>query len=230
MNCGKELIARPTSSAALAQEYDFVAAAKSGDPLAFEALCKQSADRLFRIARRMMRTREDAEDVVQESFQQAFVHLESFKGDSRFSTWLCRIAMNAALMRLRRSRSRSELSLDEWPDFEERFRPLAIGHHNVNPEQIYSARERQQILSMAVNELTPRMRKAIRLCALQERSTAEVARIMGVSIGAVKAQLFHARKKLLRSLERKFCHSQTEHLQHGSHIENGLIKKVKPAD
>ena len=201
-NYGKKLVGRPASPSALAQEYDFVAAAKSGDPIAFEALCKQSAERLFRIARRMMRTREDAEDVVQESFQQAFVHLESFKGDSRFSTWLCRIAINAALMRLRKNRSRSEFSLDECPDFEKHFRQLAIARHNVNPEQIYSARERQLILSMAVNKLTPRMRKTIELCELQERSTAEVAQIMGISVGAVKARLFHARRKLSTRLRR----------------------------
>jgi RNA polymerase sigma-70 factor (ECF subfamily) len=146
MSYGKKLIGRPTSSAALAQEYDFVAAAKRGDPRAFEALCKQSADRLFNMARRMMRTREDAEDVVQESFQRAFIHLESFKGDSRFSTWLCRIAMNAALMRLRKKHSRSELSRDECPDSEERFPPFAIKDHKLNPEQIYSEKERQQML------------------------------------------------------------------------------------
>ena len=94
------------------------------------------------MARRIMRTKEDAEDVVQESFQRVFIHLESFKGDSRFSTWLCRIAMNSALMRLRKKHSRPELPLDERPDSEERFPPLVIKDHKLNPEQIYSDKER----------------------------------------------------------------------------------------
>jgi len=83
------------------EEYAFLAAAKGGDSAAFETLCKQSANTVFQVARRVMRNKEDAEDVVQESFQQAFIHLKSFHGDSRFSTWLSRIAINAALMKLR---------------------------------------------------------------------------------------------------------------------------------
>jgi RNA polymerase sigma-70 factor (ECF subfamily) len=79
------------------EEYAFLAAAKRGDSAAFDILCKQSASTVFHVARRMMRSNEDAEDVVQESFQRAFIHLKSFNGDSRFSTWLSRIAINAAL-------------------------------------------------------------------------------------------------------------------------------------
>ena len=85
----------------IAQEDDaFLIAAKHGDSAAFEVLCKQYASTIFHIARRMMRSKEDAEDVVQESFQMAFIHLQSFKGGSRFSTWLSRIAINAALMKM----------------------------------------------------------------------------------------------------------------------------------
>jgi len=76
------------------EEYASLAAAKRGDSAAFEILCKQSANMVFHVAQRMMRNNEDAEDVVQESFQQAFIHLKSFNGDSRFSTWLSRIAIN----------------------------------------------------------------------------------------------------------------------------------------
>src|SRR5580704_1155966 len=86
----------------LREEYAFLAAAKSGDSAAFEILCKQCANTVFHVARRIMRNDEDAEDVVQESFQRAFIHLHSFHGDSRFSTWLSRIAINTALMKLRR--------------------------------------------------------------------------------------------------------------------------------
>src|ERR1700747_3760610 len=98
-----------TERAVARDEDGFLVAAKSGDSAAFEMLCKQSAGTVFHIARRMMRTREDAEDVMQESFQLAFIHLKSFKGGSRFSTWLSRIAINAALMKLRKKRHLREV-------------------------------------------------------------------------------------------------------------------------
>src|SRR5271170_6343934 len=101
------------------EEYNFVAAAKRGDSAAFETLCKQAASQVFHVARRMMRNNEDAEDVLQESFQQAFVHLKSFNGDSRFSTWLTRIAINAALMKLRKKNRFRDVSLDESAETEE---------------------------------------------------------------------------------------------------------------
>src|SRR6201984_2968070 len=101
------------------EEYDFLTAAKRGDSDAFETLCKQAASRVFHVARRMMRNNEDAEDVLQESFQQAFVHLKSFNGDSRFSTWLSRIAINAALMKLRKKSRLLDVSLDESAEAEE---------------------------------------------------------------------------------------------------------------
>src|SRR6202051_2461553 len=96
-------------------EYALLLAAKTGDSAAFEILCKQSANTVFHLARRIMRNNEDAEDVVQESFQQAFIHLQRFNGDSRFSTWLSRIAINAALMKLRKKHHLLNVSLDESP-------------------------------------------------------------------------------------------------------------------
>src|SRR6202035_2999310 len=100
-------------------EYTFLAAAKRGDSAAFEFLCKHSAKMVFRVARRMMRNNEDAEDVVQESFQRAFIHLETFNGDSRFSTWLFCIVVNTALMKLRRKHHFWEVSLDESAETEQ---------------------------------------------------------------------------------------------------------------
>ena len=182
-------------------EYAFLVAAKRGDPVAFENLCKQSASTVFRVARRMMRNNEDAEDVVQESFQQAFIHLKSFNGDSRFSTWLSRIAINAALMKLRKKRLR-DVSLDESPESEQRSSPIDVEDQSLNPEQLYAEKEHQRILSEAMKDLTPGMRKAIELRELEERSTEETARIMGISIGAVKARVFHGRRKLRERLNR----------------------------
>ncbi len=182
------------------EEYAFLAAAKRGDSAAFETLCKQSANTVFHLARRMMRNTEDAEDVVQESFQQAFIHLKSFNGDSRFSTWLSRIAINAALMKLRKKHRLWDVSLDESAETEEPSARIEAEDQGPNPEQLYAQQEQQRILSKAMNELTPGMRKAIELRELDERSTEETARIMGISVNAVKARVFHARRKLRERL------------------------------
>jgi len=184
------------------EEYAFIVAAKRGDSGAFETLCKQSANTVFHVARRMMRNNEDAEDVVQESFQQAFIHLKSFNGDSRFSTWLSRIAINAALMKLRKKHRLRDVSLDISTETEEPSARIEVEDQGLNPEQLYAQEEQQRILSEAMNELTPGMRKAIQLRELDERSTEETARIMGISVSAVKARVFHGRKKLRERLNR----------------------------
>jgi RNA polymerase sigma-70 factor, ECF subfamily len=184
------------------EEYAFLVAAKRGDSAAFEILCKQSANTVFHLARRMMRNNEDAEDVVQESFQQAFVHLKSFNGASRFSTWLSRIAINAALMKLRKKHRLWDVSLDESAETEEPSYRIDVEDQGLNPEQLYVQEERQRILSQAMNDLTPAMRKAIELREIDERSTEETAQIMGISVSAVKARVFHGRRKLRERLRR----------------------------
>ena len=191
---------RRTQGATAREEDGFLVAAKRGDSVAFETLYKQSAKKVFHIARRMMRCKEDAEDVMQESFQLAFVHLKSFKGGSRFSTWLSRIAINAALMKLRRKQHLRDVSLDEADTEEPSFRPV-VQDQGPNPEQLFAHNERQRILFEAMKELAPGMRKAIELRELGERSTEETAQIMGISAGAVKARVFHGRKILRARLK-----------------------------
>jgi RNA polymerase sigma-70 factor (ECF subfamily) len=183
------------------EEYVLLVAAKRGNSAAFEILCKQSANMVFRVARRMMRNKEDAEDVLQESFQRAFIHLKTFNGDSRFSTWLSRIAINAALMKLRKKHRLWDVSLDESAEAEQSSSRLDVEDQGLNPEQLYAQKERQRILSEAMSGLTPGMRKAIELRELDERSTEETARIMGISVGAVKARVFHGRRKLRERLK-----------------------------
>ena len=186
---------------AIARDEDgFLVAAKRGDSAAFEMLCKQSASTIFHIARRMMRSKEDAEDVMQESFQMAFIHLNSFKGGSRFSTWLSRIAINAALMKLRRKRHLRDVPLDQSTATEEPSLGHDVEDQSPNPEELYAQQERQRILFEAMNGLTPGIRKAIELRELGERSTEETAQIMGISPSAVKARVFHGRRKLRAKL------------------------------
>lgn len=200
-NHNRTVTGEPFSRRAFAgEEYELVAAANRGDSAAFETLCKQAASSVFHVARRMMRNNEDAEDVLQESFQQAFVHLKSFNGDSRFSTWLTRIAINTALMKLRKKNPLRDVSLDESAETEESSYRIDMEDLGLNPEQLCAREEQQQILSEALNALTPGMRKAIQLRELDERSTEETAQIMGISVSAVKARVFHGRRKLRETL------------------------------
>jgi RNA polymerase sigma-70 factor (ECF subfamily) len=179
-----------------------VAAAKNGNRKAFEILVKRHQQRIFFVARRITRTREDAEDVVQQSFQKAFTHLGKFEGRSAFSTWLTRIAVTEALMFLRRGRSLREVSIDDLNGNEETTATLEVPDSSPDPEAIYSQREQVEMLSSAMNELSPGLRKAIQLHELDERSSEETAQIMGISVGALKGRMFHGRRKLRDRLKR----------------------------
>jgi RNA polymerase sigma-70 factor (ECF subfamily) len=198
--------AKTTSSSAnrLVAEEDasLVAAAKARDTRAFELLVERNERKIFSMAHRITRNREDAEDVVQQSFQKTFIHLKKFQGESSFSTWLTRIAINEALMLLRRKRGSREVPIAESTTEGENALLLDIPDSGPNPEDSCLQREQERILSEAVSELTPRMRKAIELRELGELSTRETARVMGLSVGAVKARVFHGRRKLRETLRK----------------------------
>jgi RNA polymerase sigma-70 factor (ECF subfamily) len=179
-----------------------VAAAKNGNTKAFEILVERHEQRIFLVARRITRTREDAEDVVQQSFQKAFTHLRNFEERSAFSTWLTRIAITEALMLLRRNRGLREVLIDDVNRNEETTTALEVPDGSPDPEVSYSQRERAEMLSLAINELSPGTRRAIRLRELDERSSEETARIMGISVSALKGRMFHGRRKLRERLKR----------------------------
>jgi RNA polymerase sigma-70 factor (ECF subfamily) len=174
---------------------------KQGNREAFEILVQRHQRRILAIALRFTRVREDAEDIVQQSFQKAFVHLHKFKGKSSFSTWLTRIAINEALMLLRRGRGLREVSIDDSSGNEDTAFGPEIADPAPNPEDSYSQRERKRILSAAMDELTLGTRTAIELRELGELSTKETARAMGLSVGAVKARVFHGRRILRERLK-----------------------------
>jgi RNA polymerase sigma-70 factor (ECF subfamily) len=186
----------------LATEETLVAAAKNGNEHAFEILVKRYEQRILTIAQRYTRVREDAKDVAQQTFQSAFVHLDRFEGKSSFSTWLTRIAINEALMLLRRRRTLREVPADEATDGEGHSSSTEMSDSNSDPETSYARHERAQILTAAIGSLSPRLRRAIQLRELGELSTSETARRLGLSVGAVKARLFHARRKLRQALAR----------------------------
>jgi RNA polymerase sigma-70 factor, ECF subfamily len=184
------------------EDVALVAVAKTGDARAFELLVQRHERKIFFSVQRMTRNREDAEDVVQQSFQKAFIHLKEFEGDSLFSTWLTRIAINEALMLLRKRRGTREVPIAELNTESEVALPVDMPDMGPSPEDSCLQREQERILSAAVNELTPGMRKAIQLHELEERSTEETAKVMGLSVGAVKARVFHGRRKLRQTLNR----------------------------
>jgi RNA polymerase sigma-70 factor (ECF subfamily) len=139
---------------------------------------------------------------VQQSFQKAFVHLQQFEGNSSFSTWLTRIAINEALQWLRKKRASLEVPIEASSANDETALPLDFPDLGPNPEDRCFQREREQILFAAMNKLTPAMRRAIELRELGELSTEETARVMGLSVQAVKGRAFHARRKLREMLKR----------------------------
>jgi len=185
-----------------AAEQELVAAAKRGDESAFETLFNRHQRKIFVLAFRYTRVREDAEDIVQQTFQKAFLHLQKFEGKSSLSTWLTRIAINQALMLLRSRRGLREVLIDDSSGDEEATPALELADASPDPEASYLQREKTQILSVAMRQLRPGMRKAIELRELGELSNRDTAAHMGVSIGAVKARVFHARRKLAIALRR----------------------------
>src|SRR3984957_12813648 len=141
-------------------EEQLVAAAKGGDEVAFETLFNRHQRKIFMLAFRYTRVREDAEDIVQQTFQKAFVHLQTFEGKSSLSTWLTRIAINQALMLLRARRGLREVLIDDSSGEEEARPAMEIADANLDPEASYLQGEEAQILSAAMRQLRPLMREA----------------------------------------------------------------------
>lgn len=195
-----------------------VQAAKGGQSMAFATLCERYSNQLFRAARRVTKTREDAEDAVQDALVQAFVHLKDFEGRSNVATWLTRIAINSALMILRKKRATPLVPVEESTIKEQTRRTRELPGAGPNPEVICLQRERERSLSMALTELTPALRQAIELRELRELSLQETARVLGTSVSAVKGRVFHGRRKL-----RKMLHPSGEPArQRGRDVSNGI--------
>ena len=192
----------PIGSLAGTEDMVLIAAAKNGSSPAFEVLVERHARRIRRAAQRVTGNREDAEDAVQQSFRKAFVHLRDFEGRSSFSTWLTRVAINEGLMLRRRTQRLREVSIEDSNSNEESASALEIPDSSLNPEASYSQQERGLVLTLAMNKLPPGIRKAIQLRFVDELSTRDTARIMGLSISAVKARVFHGRQKLRELLKR----------------------------
>jgi len=178
--------------------------ARNGDVSAFEQLVRQYDRQIFRVAQHITQNREDAEDITQDAFLKAYQKLDQFQGNSKFSTWLVRIAVNEALMKLRRRRPERTVSLDEDVKTEEDSVPREIADWSPNPEQLYKQAELKDILTRTIQGLPPSFRTVFVLRDVEGLSTEETAEALGLSIPAVKSRLLRARLQLRERLSRYF--------------------------
>jgi len=197
-------------------DWALVAAAKNGEDEAFEILVRRYQAKTFCVAFRITRNREDAQDVAQQSFQNAFVNLRQFQEKSSFSTWLTRIAINEALMCLRKNRRLRAVSLDEIGSEPCDTVPVEIPDASASPEAAYMKREEEQILSFVINKLPPTLQTAVHLY-LDEITVKEIARRLGVGRPAVKARLFRGRNKTIELFK---CYQELTRSRAQSDVEN----------
>jgi RNA polymerase sigma-70 factor (ECF subfamily) len=177
-----------------------VTAAKSGEHVAFSELWNRHSKKAFNTMYRITKNRQDAEDALQDAFLKAFVHLKNFDGRSAFSTWLTRIAINSALMILRKKRSHPEASMDWSPDGET-WQQWEMVDRTANIEEHYAREEGQRHLKRAIRRLRPTLRNIIEIQQLHDSSVKEIAEMAGISVAAAKSRLVRARTVLRRSLQ-----------------------------
>jgi RNA polymerase sigma-70 factor, ECF subfamily len=186
------------------EELALVNAARAGDMGAFEDLVRRYDRNVFRIAQHITQNREDAEDVVQDAFLKAYTNLPQFQGQSKFYTWLVRIAVNEALMKLRKRRPERFVSLDEDVKTDEDSMPREIADWSPNPEQQYNQAELKDILGKTIQGLPAGFRTVFVLRDVEGLSTEETAEALDLSIPAVKSRLLRARLQLRERLNKYF--------------------------
>jgi RNA polymerase sigma factor (sigma-70 family) len=177
-----------------------VAAAKLGNHPAFAELWRRYSNTAFKIVYRVTGNRDDAEDAIQDAWMKAYLHLKTFDSRSKFSTWFTRIAINSALMILRKKRSHPETSMD-WSVDGETWQQWEVGDKRANIEEHYARNEAEKELKRAIHRLRPALRTIIEIQQSHDGSVKEIAGAAGISVAAVKSRLLRARTVLRRSLE-----------------------------
>jgi RNA polymerase sigma-70 factor (ECF subfamily) len=201
------MTANSTQSGAMTEvstDLELVHATKNGDMSAFEQLVERYDTRLLRIAQNVTHNREDAQDAVQETFLKVFQHLDGFRENSKFSTWLIRITVNQSLMKLRKQRSNREVSLDDNYQGDENRLPRDVADWAPSPEEHYRSSELRGILITTLQELSPILRTVFVLRDMEGFSIVQTAEILGLSQTAVKARLWRARLHLREMLANYF--------------------------
>jgi RNA polymerase sigma factor (sigma-70 family) len=184
----------------IATDHDLVEAARSGNEEAFVKLWNHHSKKIFRTVIRIVKNREDAEDVLQEVCLRSFINIQRFDGRSKIYTWITRIAINTALMMLRRKRARSPMvtlaDADGW-------HPLDIPDESIDIEESCARNERAALLRKAVSSLSPKLQTVIEMYLSQDMSLIEIAELTGTSVVAAKSRIFRARAALRKSLDCK---------------------------
>lgn len=170
--------------------------AMKGDREELGRLFATHMPQLYRVAFRILGTPHDAEDALQDGFLGAMRHIGEFEGRSRFSTWLTRIVINAALMRLRKSRREEAMSLDQNLDQDDGGLAVTVTDPRPSPEETYVRQERLQLFDRRIHDLPARYRSVLWLRDVQGMSTREAAEILGIQAETVKSALHRARKRL----------------------------------
>lgn len=172
-----------------------------GDRRAFEPLVRRHERRVFRVTLAVLGNIEDAEEAMQDTFVNAFRHLDQFRKESRFTTWLTRIAINNALQK-RRSR-KNFASLEEAETAPEEFAPKRYEPWKSNPEQLYGKQEIHRFVEQAIQSLPEIYREAFVLRDVEELSAQEAADLLGISVPALKTRLLRARLMMRETLAEK---------------------------
>jgi RNA polymerase sigma factor (sigma-70 family) len=206
---GREGLHGSMANAAGNNERLIVAKAKSGCSTAFEELYERHRSRIHQTAFRILRNQQDAEDAVQLSFQRAFTKLRRFRGDSTFSTWLTRIAINEALM-LRRQRRTNILPLEGGADGDYDPSAFSLADKGLTPEEALAKKELRDAMMEAISHLRKSLRTVVLLGEMRGLTSVETAQHLGLSVAAVKARAFHARRHLRQHLERKLQAPRTQ--------------------
>jgi RNA polymerase sigma-70 factor, ECF subfamily len=182
---------RTAAAEARRVEWAVVQQALSGNADAQEQLFTRHACRLYRVAFALLRSKEDAEDAVQDGLCRAFSGLRSFQGRSSFATWLTRIVVNSALMSRRRKIAHSESEGE----------PEAVVDVRPSPEARYATNEITALVERHVRQLSPPLRAAFRVGVIDGLSAVESSRALGISVSTFKSRLFRARRKLAGVLQ-----------------------------
>jgi RNA polymerase sigma-70 factor (ECF subfamily) len=182
---------------------ELVARARDRDEAEIRAIMQANNRRLYRIARGILRNDGEAEDVVQETYVRAFTHLESFRGDSSFATWLGRIAINEALDRLRRQRPSVELTTLEPGFLEAQVIQFPVSASSEDPERTMAQCEIQKVVEHAIDDLPEAFRIVFITRVIEGMNVEETAEILGLKPETVKTRLHRARAMLRDNVEKK---------------------------
>jgi RNA polymerase sigma-70 factor (ECF subfamily) len=199
-SCGLQGEINATFVGPAATDEVLVAAARAGNHPAFGELWKRYSNTVFKTVYRVTGNRHDAEDAIQDAWMKAYMHLKTFDGRAKFSTWFTRIAINSALMILRKKRSHQETSMD-WSVDGETWQQWEVGDNRVNIEEHHLRKEAEKDLRRAINRLRPALRTIVEIQQSHDASVREIADVAGISVAAAKSRLLRARTALRRSLQ-----------------------------